>query len=724
MSITFNESNKTFYLNGKDYSYVFYINKMGYPTHLHFGAPVPCEDMFFSQSVGARSQIATPAGIDAPELSYNNTLPEISFFGTSDYREPTFLVENKRGDRLCDLEYIGHDIVSVKPAISGMPSLDGGETLILHLKDRFGEMKADLYYTVYGDASVLTRRIVYINGGNTSVRLHRAYSFTLGFGGIDYDVTTFPGNWMAERTPERTAMKYGVISADSKRYSSSSTQNPFMMITSKDATESQGEAYGISLVYSSSFVLKAEGTSNGDSIVTGGINDFDFSWKLDAGESFETPEAVLAYSADGIGGMSRALHDAFREHLINKRFVKQPRPIVINNWEATYFNFDNEKLCAIVDAVEGTGIDTLVLDDGWFGERKNDYYALGDWYVNENKLVGGIDVIIDHTHKKGMKFGLWFEPEMINENSDLYRAHPDYAIGVPERPRSYSRHQYCLDLTRKEVRDCVVEMINKMLREHKIDYVKWDYNRNVTDAFSVELEPERQSEFAHRYALGVYDICERIVNGNPNVFFEGCAGGGGRFDPAMLYYFPQIWTSDCSDADTRTRIQYGTSIMYPLSSMSCHVSAVPNHQTGRVTPIATRADIAHLGATGYELDTTKFTDEDKQTVKAQVDEYTAMQDIILEGDLYRLESPYVSNYFSEIVVTKDKTRAVLCLYRRESLANGDTKRIRLQGLDKNKTYRIEKLNIVASGATLMNVGIAANYRLEDYTSNMYMITEV
>ncbi|MBE6583561.1 MAG: alpha-galactosidase [Ruminococcaceae bacterium] len=723
MSIIFNEQNKTFYLNGKGYSYIFRINAVGYPEHLHFGAAVPCEDVSFVRSFGSRSQIATPAGVDNPNLSYNNTLPEIAFFGTSDYREPTFLVESERGDRLCDLEYVGHDILNEKPRINGMPSLDGGETLVVHLKDKFGDMQVDLYYSVYDDVSVISRRIVYKNGGNTTLKLHRAYSFTLGFGGVDYDVVTFPGNWMAERTPERRPMPHGVISSDSKRYSSSATQNPFIMVTSKDATEQFGEAYGISLIYSSSFVLKAEGTSNGDSIVTGGINDFDFCWTLGAGEILETPEAVIAYSNEGIGGMSRTLHDTFREHLINKRFVKQPRPIVINNWEATYFNFDNEKLCAIVDSVEGTGIDTLVLDDGWFGERKNDRFALGDWYVNEQKLVGGIDVIIEHTHAKGMKFGLWFEPEMINEDSDLYRAHPDYAIGVPGRPRSYSRHQYCLDLTRKDVRDCVVEMINKMLREHKIDYVKWDYNRNVTDAFSVGTDPERQSEFAHRYALGLYDICERIINGNPHVFFEGCAGGGGRYDPAMLYYFPQIWTSDCSDADTRTKIQYGTSMMYPLSTMSCHVSAVPNHQTHRVTPMSSRANIAHLGATGYELDTTKFTDEDKAAVKAQVEEYKQIQDIVLEGDLYRIENPYVSNYFTEMVVSKDKSRAILCVYRREAPANGDTKRIRLQGLDKDKTYRIEKLGIVASGASLMNVGMGVNYRLEDYTSDMYIITE-
>ncbi len=724
MSIIFNEQNKTFYLNGKGYSYVFRINDVGYPEQLHFGAPIPCEDVTFVRSFGGRSMVASPAGVDNGKLSYHHTLPEIAFYGSGDFREPTFLVQSERGDRLCDLEYIGYDVLEQKPDITGMPSLDGGQTLILHLKDKFGDMLVDLYYTVYEDVSVITRRIVYKNGGKAPVKLERAYSFTLGMHGTDYDIMTFPGNWMDERTPETRPLGHGVISADSKRASSSSTMNPAMAILPRGTTEQYGEAYGVCLVYSSSFVLKAEGASTGDSLIMGGINDFDFSWKLDGGESFETPEVVIAYSSDGIGGMSRAFHDAFREHIINKRYVKQPRPVLINNWEATYFNFDNDKLRAIVDSVQGTGIDTLVLDDGWFGRRSGDNDGLGDWYVNEQKLEGGLDAIIEHTHSKGMKFGLWFEPEMVNELSDLYIAHPDYAIGIPGRPKSYSRHQFCLDLTRKDVRDCIVEMINKVLREHKIDYVKWDYNRNVTDTFSVGTEPERQAEFAHRYALGLYDICERIINGNPDIFFEGCSSGGGRFDPAMMYYFPQIWTSDNSDAEARTKIQYGTSIIYPLSSMSCHVSAVPNHQNNRVTPMKTRADIAHLGATGYELDTTKFTDEDRETVKAQVEEFRAMQDIILEGDLYRIENPFEGNYFSEIVVTKDKTRAAFCVYRRNSQANEYTKRIRLAGLDKDKMYHIDKLGITVSGASLMNVGIAPNLKVADFISEMYLLTEV
>ncbi len=724
MSIIFNEQSKTFYLNGKGYSYVFRINAVGYPEHLHFGAPIPCEDVTFVQSFGGRSMIATPAGVDDAKLSYHHTLPEIAFYGAGDYREPTFLVQNAGGDRLCNPEYIGCDILKEKPAISGMPSLDGGETLVLHLKDKFGDMLIDLYYTVYDDVSAIARRIVYKNGGAEPVKVQRAYSFTLGLHGTDYDVMTFPGNWMDERTPEIRPLDHGVISADSKRVSSSSTVNPAMVVMDKNTTEQFGEAYGICLIYSSSFVLKAEGASTGDSLIMGGINDFDFSWKLDGGESLETPEAVLVYSNEGLGGMSRTFHDTFREHIINKRFVKSERPVLINNWEATYFNFNNDKLRAIVDSVKGTGIDTFVLDDGWFGRRNTAMDGLGDWYVNEEKLEGGIDAIIDHTHAKGMKFGLWFEPEMVNELSDLYREHPDYAIGVPNRPKCYGRHQFCLDLTRKDVRDRIVEMINKVLREHKIDYVKWDYNRNVTDAFSVGTDPERQAEFAHRYALGLYDICERIINGNPHVFFEGCSSGGGRFDPAMMYYFPQIWTSDNSDAEARTRIQYGTSMIYPLSTMSCHVSAVPNHQNYRVTPMKTRADIAHLGATGYELDTSGFTDEDRAEVKAQVDEYRRMQDIILEGDLYRIDDPFKSNYFSEVVVTKDRSRAVFCVYRRNSLANEYTKRIRLSGLDKDKMYRIEKLGITASGASLMNVGIAPKLKLGDFISEMYLLTEV
>ena len=378
----------------------------------------------------------------------------------------------------------------------------------------------------------------------------------------------------------------------------------------------------------------------------------------------------------------------------------------------------------IIDAAENTGIDTFVLDDGWFGKRNDDKSSLGDWYANTEKLEGGLKTVIDYVHSKGMKFGLWFEPEMISEDSELYRKHPDYAIKIPGRKPCLSRNQLMLDLTRIEVRDYIVKSVNEVLKENKIEYVKWDYNRNVTEFYSLGRAAERQCEFAHRYALGLYDICERIVNANPDVFFEGCSGGGARFDPAMLYYFPQIWTSDDSDAEERTRIQYGTSIVYPLSSMSCHVSVCPNHQTGRITPMKTRADIAQLGATGYELNIADFEKSELDNIKTQVEEYKRCSDLILNGDLYRIDNPYTSNYFTAAVVSKNKSNAILLTYRRMGRPNSEVKRIKLQGLNKTKKYKIEENGLVLSGAALMNVGIPINYPMGDFGTYKLHLVEI
>lgn len=724
MSITFCAETKTFYLCGKGLTYAFYVNPAGYLTHLYCGAPIGLDDLTFSPMRGRISFDPSVPGLDDRTTHLGRYLPEIGFYGTGDYREPSVQVENADGDRLSHLVYESHEILPQKPAIKGMPSLRGGETLVVHLRDAISQFCADLYYTVYDDAPVIARRAVFINRADSVKRLRRAYSFAMGLYGQSYNVMTLHGGWASERNLQSIPMHHGVVSIDSKRLTSSASLNPFMGLVEKGACEDCGNVWGVSLVYSSSYVLKAEGTCDGETILTGGVNDFDFGWKLEAGESFETPEVVIAYSNEGIGGMSRAFHDAYRNHLIDRRHVTSPRPIVINNWEATYFNFDAEKLKGIVDAVEGTGIDTFVLDDGWFGKRDNDRSGLGDWVVNTEKLKGGLKGIIDYVHAKGMKFGLWFEPEMISEDSDLFRAHPDYAIGAPNRPRCYSRHQFMLDLTRAEVRDYIVNAVNRVLAEHDIDYVKWDYNRNVTDPYSMGLAPDRQSEFAHRYALGVYDLFERIVFANPNIFFEGCSGGGARFDPAVLHYFPQIWTSDDSDAEERTKIQYGTSIVYPLSSMSCHVSAVPNHQVKRMTSMDTRGHIAHLGATGYELDTTVFTDEDRDAVRAQVEEFKAIEHLIQQGDLYRIDSPFESNYFNEMIVSKDKTEALLVVYRRLAVPNAEPKRIRLKGLDPNKTYRIEGLDITAKGATLLNFPLPIKYQVMDFYSAVYRIVEV
>ncbi|MBQ9071388.1 MAG: alpha-galactosidase [Clostridia bacterium] len=725
MAICFDKETKTFYLEGKSTTYAFFINNFGYAEHLYYGSKIHRDYLLFTRSGSTQTFQATLPGLDRQPgfNTYNAMSPEITFFGTGDYREATVHPKFETGDRLTQLHYHSHEILDEKPRISCMPSLDGGKTLVLHLYDEVKSFGADLYYTVYDDCDVIARRIVYINNSDSEIAIERAYSFAFALPTADYDMISLFGGWACERQLERTPLHHGVSSVDSKRGSSSASLNPFVAIVGKDTNETSGNAYGFNLIYSSSYVLKAERAVGGEVIVSGGINDFDFEWKLGAGETFETPEAVIAYSADGIGGMSRELHDAYRNHLINKKYAHAPRPILINNWEATYFKFTTEKLSAIADAVEGTGIDTLVLDDGWFGKREDDSSGLGDWVVNEQKLVGGLDAVINHVHSKGMKFGLWFEPEMISEDSDIFRAHPEYAIGVPDRKRCYSRHQFVMDLTNPEVRDYVVNSVNAIVRNHEIDYVKWDFNRNITEFFSLGLDAEYQSEFSHRYALGLYDICERIVNGNPDVFFEGCSGGGARFDPAILYYFPQIWASDDSDAEERTRIQYGTSLAYPLSAMSCHVSAVPNHQVNRITSFETRGNIAHLGATGYELDTTVFTDNDRAAVKAQIENYKKMERLVLDGDLYRLENPFESDYFAFAIVSKDKSQAHLTCYRSLGHCNPHAHRVVMQGLDKNKEYYIPELKIIVHGSTLMNVGLTVNFPKGDFQTKVYHFEE-
>ena len=706
MAIYYDQNIQTFFLEGRNLSYVFGINETNFVEHYYFGARIGRDDLRYALACGGDyAESAVPGLTNSARNSYNNYGAELSTYGSSDYHECSLQIMFPNGSRLNEFLYDSHEILSEKPAITGMPSLSGGETLRLTLKDKNSEVKVNLYYTVYEDVSVICRHMEVTNATAEDLKLLRAYSFTLELPRNNYDVLTLEGAWARERYPERIPMHHGVVSVDSKAGASSGRLNPFMAVLDRNTDEYQGNAIGINLVYSSSYVLKAEVGSKGSSRVMGGINDFDFSWKLAAGETFETPEVVIAFSDNGINAMSQTFHDAYRRYLIQSSYVTAHRPIVINNWEATYFNFNNERLMGIIDVVKDSGIDTFVLDDGWFGARSNDKAGLGDWVVNTDKLHGGLKTIIDYCHNAGLKFGLWFEPEMVNPNSDLYRAHPDWAIHVPGIEPCLGRNQMVLDITREEVRDYIVEAVSKILREHAIDYVKWDFNRVLTENYSLGLPADRQQEFHHRYALGLYDLCERLVNGFPEIFFEGCAGGGGRFDPAMLHYFPQIWTSDDTDAYMRTQIQYGTSICYPLSAMSCHTSICPNHQTGRTTPFATRSDIAHLGATGYELDTKKMTGEEIAEVAGQVKAYHEMEDLVLNGDLYRIENPCESNYFAFVLVAKDKSEAHITAFRTLCRANDEVKRIYPKGLAPNAVYEIRELGIKLTGSTIMQVGL-------------------
>lgn len=720
--ICFDKSTNTFYLESKDVTYAFGISKFGFLNHLYYGKRISREDLSYSVyhvDRGHGSNIANAARHESLNV-YGNECPA---FGRSDYRQSMIALCDKKGVRVGDWKYVSHHIVEEKPELKGMPSVRGKETLVVKVRDERMQAEIDLFYTVFEDLPVILRHMEVHNQGNESLQLDRAFSFCVDMPDSKWDAITLPGAHLRERFMERTSLTHGTFSVESKRGVSSGQMNPFMAIARRNADEEQGEVYGFNLVYSGDFTIKAEIEQNEELRIVGGVNDYDFAWEVRPGEVFVTPEVVMVYSQNGLGAMSRAFHDLYRDYLVNPRFSKKPRPIVINNWEATYMDFDTEKLCTIIESVKNTGIDTFVLDDGWFGVRNHDRSGLGDWFVNMDKLPQGLKPIIDCAHENGMKFGLWFEPEMVNPDSDLYRKHPDWAIHAPGLTPCTGRDQFILDLSRDEVCEYIIESVSKVLRENDIDYVKWDMNRTLTDNYSVSLG-KNSKELHHRYVLGLYRICEAIVNGFPEVFFEGCASGGCRFDPAMLYYFPQIWTSDDSDAYLRTIIQYGTSLCYPLATQSCHVSVCPNHQSGRVTPFASRGDIAHLGATGYELDTSKCSEEEITQIKEQVREYRDMQDLILYGDLYRLNNPLEENLFCEMLVSKNQEKAHITLMQPIHIPNGKAIRIYPRGLHPDKVYRVSELGLERHGGTLMNLGILVQLPLGDFVTKTYRLEQV
>lgn len=722
--IAFGKGEKSFLLSGKNYSYCMYVNRMGLLQHLYFGKKIGAEDAAFL--VAAQGEpVAPDAGGLNRDMQTDWMPAELGSFGRGDFHAATVIAERKDGACMSRFCYKSHTIADGPIALAGMPCIRrAGQTLVVTLQDDFSDTEVDLRYSVSDDSDVLVRSLAVRNAGKTPVRLRRAFSFCTELPDTmeKYSALRLAGTWAQERRPVLTPLAEGTLRVDSSRGYSSHQMNPFLAILAEGCGEDAGECYGFTLLYSGSFALTAEIAQQKSVRVQGGINDELFVWTVNGGESFETPQAALCYSAEGLGGMSRALHDFFRDFVIDPKYVRTRRPVVVNNWEATYFDFNNEKLFAIIDAAAELGIDTFVLDDGWFGKRNDDTSGLGDWFVNEAKLKGGLRSVIEHCRERGLRFGLWFEPEMVNEDSELYRAHPDWAIRKAGTQPCRGRNQLVLDFSRSEVVDYIFGAVSKVLRENDIAYVKWDKNREITEFYTDSLPPERQGEFSHRYTLGFYELARRLTEAFPHVFFEGCAGGGGRFDGGALYYFPQIWTSDDTDALERAKIQWGTSFAYPLSAMSCHVSACPNHQTQRMTPFATRGAIASLGATGYELDLSKLTAEEKIQVRAQIENYKAIDDIVLEGDLYRLCDPYAGNYFCEMAVSKDKTRAYLVGEQFRGEPCGHDRVLRLRGLDAYKIYVVAELNIAASGAALMRAGILLP-RLADCGAWIWHISE-
>ena len=721
--ITFDSKISTFFLEGNAFSYVFCIDEYGRPVSLHYGKKIARDDLRPLRRKYDKGFSANFPGAKSRADSLDSTAAEYPVFGNGDFRYGAFLTVDCNGNRLEDLHYVSHRIVEGKPIPdTPMPFLRGENAQTLELVLASAGVEVKLFYTVYEKENAVARRTELTNRSGGPMQLRRLESFSHDLQGTDYDLITLYGKHCGERTPERTKLRHGVQGIYSNRGASSHHHNPLLLLAGKNTDEFSGAAYGLNLVYCGNFQMTAECDQNDMTRLSAGISDYDFCWKLGEGETFVSPEAVCIFTADGLNALSQSFHDLYRAHMIPERFVHAPRPVVINNWEATYFDFDTEKLCRLIDDSANLGVDVFVLDDGWFGKRNDDNSGLGDWFTNETKLQGGLQPLIDRCKANGLGFGLWFEPEMVSKDSDLYRAHPDWCLHVPGIPPATSRNQLVLDLSRKEVVDYLKSAVGKILRKYDIRYVKWDFNRHLTDVYSESLPPDRQQEVAHRYVLGFYELARYLTESFPGVLFEGCSGGGGRFDPSVLAFFPQSWTSDNTDACARTRIQYGTSFAYPLSSMTGHVSVCPNHQTGRVTPLAARAAVAQTCVYGYELDPGKLTKEERSAVKAASAHYKKIEKLILEGDLFRLLSPFEGRGdFAEMIVSKAKDEAVLTVFRPLAETNLPVRYLPLHGLSEDFSYRIEELNITLSGKTLLGKGIPLEPFWGDFHTEVYHI---
>lgn len=721
MSICFDKERKLFHLKSNSFSYVMQILDIGYLVHLYWGKPIL---KFRSCHAASKDSFVN---LDVVSQEY-------SVFGTGDFRTPTVLAQRADGSTASELKYVSHRILKGKPSLTGLPSAyveaeDEADTLVIVLADSITGLTVELSYTVYNNIPVLTRSAKLINHSKdkTPLKLQRALSFCVDFEHANYEMLQLSGAWCREKHIIRRELIQGLQAIDSKRGFSSHQQNPFLALTTRNATETQGEVYGFNLVYSGNFLAEVEVDQFNRPRVQIGIQPFDFNWILESGESFQTPEAVMVYSDAGLGKMSRIYHKLYRSRMCRGRYRDEERPVLINNWEATYFNFNENKIEEIAAAGKELGMELFVLDDGWFGKRDSDNCSLGDWVVDKKKLPNGLDTLAKKITDKGMRFGLWFEPEMVSPDSDLYRAHPDWCLHVPDRvPMSEpaQRNQLVLDLSRDDVCQKIIDMLSDILSNAPISYVKWDMNRNHTDVGSALLAREQQREIAHRYILGLYHILDVITERFPDILFESCASGGGRFDPGMLYYMPQTWTSDDTDAVERLKIQYGTSLVYPPVTMGSHISASPNHQVGRTTSLTMRGNVAMAGNFGYELDLTKFTEEEKDIVKNQIEFYKSIRNIIQFGDQYRLLSPFEGNETAWIYVTPDQTEAVAFYYRVLSGPHTFLTNLKLDGLNPMFNYRINDSDVVLGGDELMNNGILPEKISGDFAACCWQLKAV
>lgn len=668
INIEFDETTKVFHLYNGKISYLLMVEELGILSHLYFGKKISAYHGGRKYPRFERSFSTNFAEITHRNYSRDTLLHEYPVLGNGDFRVPAIEIKGQNGSHLLDLRYTSHKIISGKPTLDDLPSTfcrkaEEAKTLIIYLNDKINHLQVSLNYTIFKDLPVVVRSAKILNLNPDSLYLNRAMSMVMDLPSQKFQLIDLNGSWGNERQITRMPISPGVKTFSSVRGTSSHQQNPFIALVEPQTDEFTGNAYGFGLIYSGNHESFVEQDQYGQLRIGMGINHQDFSWELQHEKCFQTPEVVCVYSNDGLNQMSQTFHQLIDQHIVRSQHKDVLRPILINNWEATYFDFNTEKIKAIIDEAAELGIEMFVLDDGWFGKRDNDRQALGDWYVNCEKLNGGLQAISQYAQKKHMKFGLWFEPEMISENSDLFRQHPDWVLHDPNYPMTHSRNQLVLDLSKQEVRQYLKKTIGRILRDIHIDYVKWDMNRYLTEVYSNQLSAENQGEVAHRYCLGLYELMEYFTTEFPHILFEGCSGGGGRFDLGILYYMPQIWASDNTDAIARLKIQYGTSLIYPPNTMGSHVSAVANHQTGRTTDLQIRGAVASSGVLGYELDVTKLSEEEKLEIKKQIQFYKKHQRLLHFGIFYRLRSPFEENEVAWSFVSKDKKEALVFYFK-------------------------------------------------------------
>lgn len=710
MHIYYHETSETFHLQNETISYIMKVLPNRQLGQLYFGQAIHDRESFDYLLEMQQRSMTTYVFEGDRTFSLEHIKQEYPSYGTTDYRHPAVEILQENGSRVTNFTYISHTITLGKPKLEGLPATyteqdTEAQTITFLLRDELLHTELELHYTMFANCPVIARSARFVNKGKQNLHLTHAMSLSLDLPDSNYEFLHFSGAWARERHLKTRKLEVGIQSVESVRGTSSPHHNPFIVLKRPETTEFSGEAIGFSLIYSGNFLAQAEVDTYGTTRITLGINPYQFDWKLEPDESFQVPEAVMVYSKNGLNGMSQTFHKLYQKRLARGYWRDRPRPILINNWEATYFDFTEEKLVSIAEAAKHDGVELFVLDDGWFGARCNDFAGLGDWYANTDRLPNGIAGLAQRIEALGMKFGLWFEPEMVNKDSDLFRAHPDWIISTPNRRASHGRNQYVLDYSRPEVVDAIYEMMAKILGEAKISYIKWDMNRTITEAFSAALPADRQGELFHRYILGVYSLYERLTAVFPHILFESCASGGARFDPGMLYYAPQGWASDDSDAIERLKIQYGTTMCYPVSSIGSHVSVVPNHQLSRVTPLHTRANVAFFGTFGYELDLNKLTEEERIQVREQIAFMKKHRELIQFGTFYRLISPFEStNFTAWMVVSEDQKTALVGYYKILNEVNGPYHRVKLCGLNPDLQYTVDGESMYY-GNELMHVGL-------------------